>query len=188
MGYTIIKFPKLGHVVVHGATGDESRPSPIPYELRPVGNLLYSDLSGLYGDDQGKRIEVWATTNDSASSTDIFIDCPYIRGHKERLIRYEGAARLATLANPYEPAERETWPYQRAEALAWVADNTAPTPYCDIIAAGRGIPREYFIPKVLENSNLFSQASASILGQQQALIDHLWREPNFTIFWGITWP
>lgn len=190
MKLTILQLPKIEsqYITVHGAQGDESILNQGPGVPRPVGTLIYADTTGCYGDDPGHRVELWETSDGTATSAEIFAACPYIRDHKERLIRLEGAARLSALANPYEPAERETWPYQRSEALAWVSDNAAPTPFCDIIAAGRGIPRVYFIPKVLENSTLFSQASAAILGQQQALIDRLWLEQDFSTFWGISWP
>lgn len=92
---------------------------------------------------------------------------------QEQVIRTEGQRRLSLLSAPYRPEERETWTFQRGEALAWQADNSAPTPFCDTIAQNRGIPRELFLPKVIENSTLFFSASAAILGQQQALLDQL---------------
>lgn len=95
------------------------------------------------------------------------------RSAQEQDIRTEGQRRLSLLSAPYRPEERETWTFQRDEALAWQADNSAPTPFCDTIAQNRGIPRELFLPKVIENSTLFFSASATILGQQQALLDQL---------------
>ena len=95
------------------------------------------------------------------------------RSDQEQVIRTEGQRRLSLLSVPYRPEERETWTFQRDEAIAWQADNSAPTPFCDTIAQGRGIPRELFLPKVIENSTLFFSASAAILGQQQALLDQL---------------
>ena len=95
------------------------------------------------------------------------------RSAQEQAIRTEGQRRLSLLSAPYRPDERETWTFQRDEALVWQADNSAPTPFCDTIAQNRGIPRELFLPKVIENSTLFFSASATILGQQQALLDQL---------------
>lgn len=97
---------------------------------------------------------------------------------QEQVIRTEGQRRLSLLSAPYRPEERETWTFQRAEALAWQADNSAPTPFCDTIAQNRDIPRELFLPKVIENSTLFFSASAAILGQQQALLDQLSAVPQ----------
>lgn len=97
---------------------------------------------------------------------------------QEQVIRTEGQRRLSLLSAPYRPEERETWTFQRGEALAWQADNSAPTPFCDTIAQNRCIPRELFLPKVIENSMLFFSASAAILGQQQALLDQLSAVPQ----------
>lgn len=88
-------------------------------------------------------------------------------------IRAEGSRRLAALAAPYLPAERETWPTQQAEARAWSIDPAAPTPMLSAMAAARGITRADIVAKVLENVALFEAASGDILGQQQALLDAL---------------
>ena len=149
---------------------------------------IYSDISDLYGADQSKRVEIWSDPEGKATSEEIFVACPEIRKWKEQCIRTVGAFKLTQLATPYEAPERETWPYQRAEALAWQIDKSTATPYCDIIAAGRGVPRELFIPKVLENSTLFAQASAQLLGLQQSIIDRLWSEQDFNSFMAIEWP
>ena len=123
----------------------------------------------------------------TATSEEIFAACPGIRQWKENYIRQIGAQKLEEIANPYSEQERTTWFLQREEAVAWVADNNALTPFCDAIAAARGIPREYFLPKVLENNNLFTAASAQILGEQQRLIDLVWGEQNFAAFMGLGW-
>jgi hypothetical protein len=122
-----------------------------------------------------------------ATSEDIFSAFPGIRMWKEKYIRQQGAQLLEQIAAPYSEQERTTWFLQREEAVKYAADPAAVTPFCDMIAASRGIPRELFIPKVLENNELFVQASAVILGQQQALIDRAWSENNFEVFISLGW-
>lgn len=192
MNYTIIiREPVVPqYITVNEATGTASRlnPGTLPTYPATLGRRIYADLSGIYGADPTRRVELYEDPAGTAESAAIFAACPEIRAWKERQIRSEGARRLAQLADPYEPPERETWPYQKAEAEAWAADNSKATPFCDLIAAGRGIPRELFLPKVLENSTLFAMASAQILGQQQALVDQLHGEQDFATFWGLSWP
>lgn len=107
---------------------------------------------------------------------------PGIRQWKERYLRDLGAEKLEAIAQPYSRAERETWFIQREEAKSGGA-----TPYCDAIASKRGIDRKEFLKKVTENMNLFSVASADILGQQQALIDRAYAETDLSTFVTIGW-
>lgn len=92
---------------------------------------------------------------------------------QEERIRIEGSKRLSDIASPYLPEERDTWPTQLAEATAWLANNTAPTPMVDALAAARGIPKADLITKIMGNADLFRTASGNILGQQQALLDQI---------------
>ncbi len=82
-------------------------------------------------------------------------------------------AASAALVEGYPPAERLTWPTQQAEALAWQANSTAPTPFLDGIAASRGITPEDMRQKTLENVLLFMGASQQLVGQRQKLKDQI---------------
>ncbi|HEX9078095.1 MAG TPA: hypothetical protein VF795_00825 [Desulfuromonadaceae bacterium] len=162
----------------------------MPEPVRPptFAQLIWSDTSDLYGADPTRRVELWRDVAGVATYREILAACPGLLPWMEGQIRAEGDRRLIALASPYGDRERETWPYQRAEALAWRADNTVPTPYCDAIAGGRGVSREVFIPKVLEVSDLFTQASTAILGQQQALIDRISAATDMDTLLAIAWP
>lgn len=96
-----------------------------------------------------------------------------LRATKEAALRAEGSLRLAALAAPYLPAERETWATQQGEARAWSLDPAAPTPMLSAMAFVRGISLAALVAKVLGNVALFEAASGAILGQQQALLDAL---------------
>lgn len=65
--------------------------------------------------------------------------------------------------------EIATWSIQAAEAEAWAADKTAPTPTLDGIAAARGIPAEALKQKALEKARAYSALTAAVAGQRQAL-------------------
>lgn len=77
----------------------------------------------------------------------------------------------AALTDGYPEAERMTWATQQAEALAWAADNTAPTPYLDGLAAARGIEPDEMRQKTLAQIQLFMAASQQLVGKRQRLRD-----------------
>lgn len=82
---------------------------------------------------------------------------------------FERAASALTAG--YPEAERLTWPVQQAEALAWEADNNAPTPYLDGLAVARGISAEEMRSKTLAQTQLFMAASQQLVGKRQKLRD-----------------
>jgi len=77
----------------------------------------------------------------------------------------------AALTEGYPEAERLTWATQQAEVLAWDADENAPTPYLDGLAAARGISPAEMRQKTLEQTQLFMAASQQLVGKRQRLRD-----------------
>nr|DAQ81558.1 MAG TPA: hypothetical protein [Caudoviricetes sp.] len=65
--------------------------------------------------------------------------------------------------------EVQTWVIQAAEAKAWAADKSAPTPILDQIAASRGVPADALKQAALKKTIAYEQLTASITGQRQAL-------------------
>lgn len=65
--------------------------------------------------------------------------------------------------------EVQTWPLQAAEAKAWAADNTVPTPVLDGIAAARGVPVDQLKAAALRKTLAYEALTAHIAGQRQAL-------------------
>lgn len=171
----------------------ELRPNRGEYLAQPQSfvRLIFSPLQLdpllIYEADPVGRTELWEDVNGTATMAEIDAACPGFRGERERGIRAAGRLRLAAIATPYSPEERETWPYQREECMAYYRDNTALTPFCDAIASQRGIPRDLFLGKVKENMDLFSVASSSILGQQQALIDQIWAADDLEAILSVKW-
>lgn len=75
------------------------------------------------------------------------------------------------LKESYPKSEIETWERQRAEAVAWGADSTVPTPWIDVAAQVRGIPRNEFLARTLDKVNKFAFASAYLVGMRQGIED-----------------
>lgn len=65
--------------------------------------------------------------------------------------------------------EVQTWVIQAAEAKAWAANKSSPTPILDQIAASRGVPADALKQAALKKTIAYEQLTASITGQRQAL-------------------
>lgn len=78
---------------------------------------------------------------------------------------YESA--IAALTADYPPSEIATWERQRAEAMAWHLDDTSPTPWIDIAAQARGIPRADYLARTYAKATQFAQVSAYLTGLRQ---------------------
>lgn len=73
----------------------------------------------------------------------------------------------------YPEFEKLTWEDQRREALAWDADNTAPTPYIDGLAAVRGIDRIDYLHRTVAKTKAFATAAQKLVGQRQMYEDRI---------------
>lgn len=78
---------------------------------------------------------------------------------------YESA--IAALTADYPPSEIATWERQREEVVAWAADPESPTPWIDIAAQARGIPREDFLARTYAKAAQFAHVSAYLTGLRQ---------------------
>lgn len=78
---------------------------------------------------------------------------------------YESA--IASLTADYPPSEIATWERQRAEVMAWAADSSAQTPWIDIAASARDIPRDEYLSRTFAKAARFAQASAHLTGLRQ---------------------
>lgn len=78
---------------------------------------------------------------------------------------YEAA--IESLTAGYPPSEIATWERQRAEVMAWHLDDTSPTPWIDIAAQARGIPRADYLARTYAKAAQFAQASAYLTGLRQ---------------------
>jgi len=99
---------------------------------------------------------------------------------------FEAAAQALTAG--YPEAERLTWPIQQSEALAWAADNAAPTPYLDGLAAARGITPEDMRALTLAQVQAFQQASQQLVGTRQRLRDEINAAATVAAVRAVVWP
>lgn len=90
---------------------------------------------------------------------------------KENNAKYEAA--IGKMTSEYPDAEITTWERQRTEAVAWGADNSAPTPWIDIAAYARGLPRVEYLTRTLAKVIAFAGASAYLTGVRQGIDDQI---------------
>lgn len=82
---------------------------------------------------------------------------------------FESATSLLTAG--YPESEKDSWPNQTIEALAWGNDNAAPTPYLDALAENRGIEPLLYRQKTLDKVIAYKAASAVLIGRRQRYAD-----------------
>jgi hypothetical protein len=71
---------------------------------------------------------------------------------------------LAPLVAGYSEEEQQSWRKQEDEAKAWIADNTAATPFLDLYLANTGLTKADAIAKILNKVTALEAASAPIIG------------------------
>lgn len=67
--------------------------------------------------------------------------------------------------------EKQTWEAQEAEARAWKADKSTPTPTLDTIATLRGVPVEILREKAYQKAVAYRMLSPHVSGERQAFED-----------------
>lgn len=80
---------------------------------------------------------------------------------------------MAALISTYPDREISTFDKQEAEARAYMADPTAPTPLLSALAKARGLSMDELVKRVIAKADTFAAASGYIIGQRQALEDQL---------------
>lgn len=84
---------------------------------------------------------------------------------------YQSAVNAVTAGYPAD--EIASWPKQEQEARAWLADNTAATPWLDSASAARGIAKADLVTRIMDNAALFTAAHGQLTGKRQKLRDEI---------------
>jgi len=82
-------------------------------------------------------------------------------------------ATISSLTAGYPENEIASWPKQEAEARAWLADSSAPTPWMSAAAYTRGIPVVTMRGLILEKANAFASVHGQLTGKRQRLRDEI---------------
>ena len=108
-----------------------------------------------------------------AATTDVPNPTPALTAI-EPAVRAYYANKMAEVAKPYSPEERETWFAQVQEARAYTADAAVAVPFISTIAAARGLPVAEIAISIIAKDEQYRIAAGQILGQQQNLIQQIW--------------
>ena len=92
---------------------------------------------------------------------------------KLREINAAADAAISTMTATYPAGEVNTFDKQEAEARAYLADATAPTPLLSALSTARGLELAELVRRVIVKADAFAVASGTIIGQRQALEDRL---------------
>jgi hypothetical protein len=76
-------------------------------------------------------------------------------------------AETEAIKTGYTQAEIDTFPTQEAEAQAWAADNTAPTPLLDAVISESGKAKADLVTKILGNAAAMKVAVGKAIGTKQ---------------------
>ena len=79
----------------------------------------------------------------------------------------------ATGADQLPAFEVQSWSIQGAEAKAWHADSTAPTPTLESIAKNRGVPLDALRAGAYKKTMMYEGLVAAVTGQRQKFNDQL---------------
>lgn len=123
------------------------------------------ELTAANKDEHSYPVEGWYWFDTLDAAMTAMTEQPELTHLELNNAAYEAA--IAALTAGYPPSEIATWERQRAESLAWHLDNAAATPWIDVAALARGIPRADYLARTYAKASQFAQASAYLTGLRQ---------------------
>jgi hypothetical protein len=99
----------------------------------------------------------------------------------------EFSKRMAAVKAGYPNEEVLSWAEQKAEASAYSADMTAPSPLLSSMASARGITVADLAARVLANAQAWSVASGALIGKRQAYEDKVDAATDASTVAAIAW-
>lgn len=147
---------------------DQTMHSSIPVDAIEITRGEHTDL--LAAQSIGKRITV------DENGYPVAIDPPplslaKLKSLKIAEIEQAADAAIAPITSAYPIAERDTWPIQEAEAVAWTANSTAATPMLNAIATARGQNLTDVAANVLTKAAAFKALAGATFGKRKAKRD-----------------
>ena len=91
-------------------------------------------------------------------------------------IRQRYAQMMDDIVKPYTKTEQLTWDSQVKEADAYLLDNQAAIPMITTLAQNRGVDLADLVTWIKENEAAYRIAIGTLLGQQQAELDQLYKK------------
>lgn len=114
------------------------------------------------------------TADENFSMTQPPTPTPNLAEHKRQKILdidIAVADAIAPITSVYSQAERDTWPIQEAEAVAWTANSNAATPMLNAIATARSETIAAVAANVLTKAAAFKILAGTTFGKRKAKMD-----------------
>lgn len=121
----------------------------------------------------GKWYQTWVLTPVTHTPEEEAERLKAIKANKLDEINDAYQRAIATLTPTYPDDERLTFDKQEQEARAWLADDSASTPFVDALAAGRQMEKAELVSRIIAKADAFALASGSLTGQRQRYEDML---------------
>lgn len=102
-------------------------------------------------------------------------------------IEHAAESAIAPITSAYPSTERDTWPIQEAEAVAWTANSSAATPMLNAIASARGETLTDVAAKVLTKAASFKTLAGATFGKRKAKRDLIDAATTAAELSAITW-
>jgi hypothetical protein len=96
-----------------------------------------------------------------------------IRWVRIRMVKDYYKQKFETLSINKTPQERATWATQEAEAIAYIADSTSPTPVLDLIAQAKGISVTELVANVLIAVENYKTQIAQMFAEEETYVTQL---------------
>lgn len=125
---------------------------------------------------------IWISSDDTIVQAIIDSHNPLPIEQERAKIRIvaEAEEAVSSLTSRYPRFEIDTFPYQRAEALAFQADSNAVTPIIDKIAERRGKTRTQVASRILAKVAQFEALTSDYVGHRHKLEDDIDSETDWT--------
>lgn len=96
-------------------------------------------------------------------------------------------AELQAIVAGYPSLEMQTWPQQYQEAMAWTANNSAPTPTLSAIATAASTTVSVIAPLVLSKASAYVAASGAAVGKRQLLTAQIQAQTTLAGVLAVVW-
>lgn len=167
-------------VDVRGANPNVSLPrNPTDEHLNPLGYAVLHPTEPPEGDvvtegtpeqgEDGKWYQTWEVRDFTAEETAEALEQAKTRKMREINTAYE--QELGAVLKDYPEEEIKSWDKQESEARAWLADNSASTPYLDGLSTARVLSKSELVARVIAKADAWMALSATTTGKRQRLED-----------------
>jgi hypothetical protein len=85
---------------------------------------------------------------------------------------------IATISAGYPVSEVLSWSKQEAEARAYLADISTPTPLLDALSTARTLTKAEMAPRIVTKADVFAEISGALIGKRHRLEDQIEAVPE----------